>query len=62
VPGKYEDAARKVESEVKRLIKVMNDEVVPAVRKDSGKVLRRVAEQLHKLADSLDQNPPPASP
>jgi hypothetical protein len=50
-----------VQDEVKRLIKVMNDEVVPAVRKDSGKALHRVAEQLHKLADTLDQSAVPPS-
>lgn len=57
----FDEVARRVQDEVKRLIKVMNDEVVPAVRKDSGKALHRVAEQLHKLADTLDQSAVPPS-
>jgi hypothetical protein len=50
-----EDAARRVELELKRLIGVLNDEVVPAIRKDGGRALRRVASELAKLADSLER-------
>lgn len=56
MPAKFEEAARRAEAEVKRLIAVMNDEIVPAIRQDSGKALRLVAEQLHKLADALDRS------
>lgn len=49
-----EDAARRVQAELKNLINVLNDEVVPAVRKDGGKALRAVAQQMLKLADNLD--------
>lgn len=56
MPATFEEAARRAEAEVKRLIAVMNDEIVPAIRQDSGKALRLVAEQLHKLADALDRS------
>jgi len=46
---------RQVEAELKRMITVVNDEVVPSLRRDGGKVLRALAEQLHKLAESLDR-------
>lgn len=50
------DAARKIETEVKRAIAYLNDEVVPQVRQQSSKGLREAAEQLRKLADQLDQH------
>ncbi|HEY7855665.1 MAG TPA: hypothetical protein VIC32_04420 [Terriglobales bacterium] len=52
----FDEAARKVEAEVKRLIKVVNDEVVPSLRQDGGKALRTVAQKLSQLADSLDRS------
>lgn len=51
----FEDAARRVETEVKRWIQVMNDQIVPSLRQDGGKALRVAAEKLAKLADSLEQ-------
>jgi hypothetical protein len=53
---KLRDAALKVESEVKRAITYLNDEVVPEVRAHSSVGLREAAEQLRKLADRLDQH------
>ncbi|HXR96954.1 MAG TPA: hypothetical protein VN709_03840 [Terriglobales bacterium] len=52
----FEEAARKVEAEVKRLINVVNDEVVPSLRQDGGKALRAAAQKLAQLADSLDRS------
>ena len=49
-----QDAADRTESEVRRLIQYMNDEVVPDVRKLSSTALRTAAEQLQTLAKSLD--------
>ncbi|MGI4855012.1 MAG: hypothetical protein ACRYF4_13320 [Janthinobacterium lividum] len=51
---KMQDAADRAESEVKRLIDYMNQEVVPDVRKHSSTALRAAAEQLQTLAKSLD--------
>jgi hypothetical protein len=53
---KLHEAAQKVESEVKRAITYLNDEVVPQVRAQSSIGLREAAEQLRKLADQLDQH------
>lgn len=58
MPASFEEAARRADAEIRRLIAVMNDQIVPAIRQDSGKALRAVAEQLHKLADSLERSKP----
>lgn len=50
-----EETVRQVEAEVKRLITVMNDEVVPSLRRDGGKMLLKIAEQLRKMAESLER-------
>lgn len=52
----FEEAARRVEAEVKRWIASFNDQVVPALRQDGGKALRVAAEKLHRLADTLDRS------
>jgi hypothetical protein len=51
---KLRDAAQKIETEVQRAIRYLNDEVVPQVRVQSSKGLREAAEQLRKLADQMD--------
>ena len=50
------DAAQKIEAEVQRAVRYLNDEVVPQVRVHSSRGLREAAEQLRKLADNLDQH------
>lgn len=51
---KVQDAADRAESEVRRVIRYMNDEVVPDVRKHSSTALRAAADQLQALAKNLD--------
>ena len=51
---KMQDAADRTESEVRRMIRYLNDEVVPDVRKQSSTALRAAADQLHALAKNLD--------
>ena len=51
---KMQDAADRTESEVRRLIRYLNDEVVPDVRKQSSTALRAAADQLQALAKNLD--------
>ena len=46
--------AEKAEEEVQRLITYLNDEVVPDVRRHSSAALRTAAEQLHALAQKMD--------
>jgi hypothetical protein len=52
--NKVRDAAAQAEGEVQRLIRYMNDEVIPDVRKQSSTALRTAAEQLQKLAEKMD--------
>jgi hypothetical protein len=49
------DVMPKVESELKRVIGYINDEVVPEVRREGSDALRAAADQLKKLADYMDQ-------
>jgi hypothetical protein len=71
--GRMEDIGRKIdehiqttlpqmEAEVRRIIKYLNDEVVPQVRRNSSEALKAAADQLAKLADTLErgkrQQPP----
>jgi len=54
--SRFEEAAKRIETEVKRLLANVNDEVVPALRRDGGKALRAAAEKLAQLAESLDRS------
>jgi len=53
---KVEEAAERLEQESAEFVKYLNDEVVPAVRQHSTKVLRAAAEKLATLADYMDQH------
>ena len=57
---KVHNAASRAESEVRRLIDYLNDEVVPDVRRHSSAGLRYAAERLHELAQSLDDTTRPS--
>ncbi|AFL90193.1 hypothetical protein Terro_3985 [Terriglobus roseus DSM 18391] len=48
------DATERAEAEVRRVIRYLNDEVVPEVRQQSSSALRSAAEQLTKLAEKMD--------
>lgn len=61
------DAARHVEEDLKRVVKYINDEVVPDVRENGSQALRFAARELEKLAQKMDDRraeppPPPGSP
>ncbi len=51
---KVQSVTERAEVEVRRLIRYMNDEVVPDVRRQSSTALRSAAEQLRTLAQTLD--------
>ena len=51
---KLDDAASKIEEEIKGVIQNLNDNVVPKVRAEGTQALRSVADQLRKLADRMD--------
>ena len=51
---KLDEAASKIEQEIKGVIQHLNDHVVPKVRSEGTQALRSAAEQLRKLADRMD--------
>lgn len=51
---KLDEAASKIEQEIKGVIQNLNDNVVPKVRTEGTQALRSVADQLRKLADRMD--------
>ncbi len=51
---KLDEAATKIEQEIKGVIQHLNDQVVPKVRSEGTQALRSAAEQLRKLADRMD--------
>ncbi len=48
----------RAEDELQRLIRTVNDEVVPDVRRQGSLVLRSAAERLKEMAESLDKRTP----
>ncbi len=52
----FEDVGRKIDQDLKQIIDYLNDEVVPKVRTQSSSALRKAAQQLHKLADFMDEH------
>lgn len=57
-PGFEQDvrnAAARAEDELQRLIRYLNDEVVPDVRRHSSVALRAASDGLRSLAETLDK-------
>ena len=50
------EAAKHAEEDVKRVVKYINDEVVPDIRQNGSEALRMAAAQLQKLADRMDDS------
>ena len=53
---KLDEAASKIEQELRKVIRTLNDEVVPKMRTEGTQALRSVAQELQKLADRLDDS------
>jgi hypothetical protein len=59
------DAATHLETDLKNVVKFINDQVVPDVRRNGSEALRTAAAELHKLASRMDDHarrsssPPP---
>jgi hypothetical protein len=53
------DAGKRVEEELRRLVRYIDDEVVPEVRRNSSTALRSAAVRLQELAQRMDDNKPP---
>lgn len=58
----FENAGRRADEEIEKLISYLNDEVVPSVRKHSTKGMRIAAEKLNWLADYMEQKQSPEPP
>lgn len=52
----FNQAAPRVEEELKKVIAYLNDEVVPGIRDNSSKAIRLAAEQLSRLAERIDRH------
>jgi hypothetical protein len=50
------DAATHLEADLKNVVKYINDEVVPDVRRNGSEALRAAAAELHKLATKMDDH------
>jgi hypothetical protein len=59
------DAGAHLEADLRNVVKYINDEVVPEVRRNGSEALRVAAAELHKLAQRMDDHarrtatPPP---
>ena len=47
-------ASERVEEELRRAVRYIDDEVVPEVRRNGSAALRAAADRLHKLAEQID--------
>jgi F0F1-type ATP synthase membrane subunit b/b' len=52
------EAADRLEKETAEFVKYLNDEVVPAVRQHSTKVLRAASQKLAQLAEYMEETNP----
>lgn len=49
-----QEATERVEQDVRRVVRYINDEVVPDIRRSSSEALRAAAQELHRLAERMD--------
>lgn len=61
VGRRFEEAIDRLEVELQKAVKYMNDRVVPEVRRESITAMRRMAETLGNLADRMEKRTPQAS-
>lgn len=54
VEDRLREAGDRLEEEVQRAVKFLDDEVVPEIRRNSSTALRTVADKLRQLAQDLD--------
>ena len=51
---KVDETTRRMEDELQQFIKYLNEDVVPKIRTQGSQALRTAAQQLGRLADSMD--------
>jgi hypothetical protein len=62
------DAGAHLETDLRNVVKYINDEVVPDIRKNGSEALSAAAAELHRLAQRMDEHarrksaPPPPPP
>ena len=59
---KLDEAATRIEQEIKGVVQHLNDHVVPKLRTEGTHALRNMAEELRKLADRMDDTKKPPQP
>jgi hypothetical protein len=59
---KLDEAASRIEQEIKGVVQHLNDHVVPKLRTEGTHALRNMAEELRKLADRMDDTKKPQPP
>lgn len=62
---KIQDAGARAEEELRRVVRYINDEVVPEVRRNGSAALRGAAAELQRLAERMDavvEPTPPSAP
>lgn len=52
--SKIQDATSRLEEELRRAVRFVDEEVVPEVRRGGSAALRTASDELRKLADRLD--------
>jgi len=61
--NRLREAAEHVETDLRRVVSYINDEVMPDVRRNGSSALRAAAAELHRMASKMDEaNEPPKPP
>ena len=55
VDKKLKDVGRALEKELQQLVAFVDQQIVPAARRDTHLLLRRTARELNRLADKLEK-------
>ena len=61
---KLHQAGTRIDEDLRRVVKYLNDEVVPDIRRTGSEALRSAAAELHRLAQRMDDSSktPPTTP
>jgi hypothetical protein len=51
----FEQAGKKLDEEVRKIVEYLETKAVPSARKDTSKFLRYASKQLEKLAENMDR-------
>ena len=52
--GRLREAGERIEEELRRAVRFIDEEVVPEVRRNSSAALRTASDRLRKLAERMD--------